>query len=377
MLKKMLMLMLAMMLGCTPTLAEFPEFENQIPDEPIITENDAVSVTAEYNAGTDRTLYTIALKDGAKFPDGSAVTTDDLLLSWYAYLDPSCTNDCGMGALSISGLQEYRLQTSAETLANARAAMSAIESAGADHAWSASDGWSQELQTAYWTLRSAYDAACTAEYPKCAQAIVDLCKKMLVMDDVGAFGLTAAEVAANEGLSVAYAMLTWGYAEWDGEITLVSTRTRTAWQLGTGIYPTVDDFVTELKAVYGNDLAACWAVETTGSYDPALPDWKTEFLKAAAAAAPTAVTAIEGIRAVDEKTVEVELTGIDMRSEGMLLGMPLLSKAHFADAAQWNPEAGIYGHAFGDVSAIEAALLADGGKHTVQLMETTSDGFLF
>ena len=377
MLKKLLMLTLAMLLGCTPVLAEFPEFENQIPDEPIITENDAVSVTAAYSVETDLTLYTIALKDGAKFPDGSAVTTDDLLFSWYAYLDPSCTDNHGIGALSIPGLQEYRLQTSGETLTSAHAAMAAIENAGADHTWSTSDGWSQELQTTYWTLRNAYDAACAAEYPKCAQAIVDLCKKMLVMDDVGAFGLTAAEIAADEGLSVAYAMLTWGYATWKDDTTLLSTRTRTAWLLGAGVCPTVEDFVAELKAVYGNDLAACWAVETTGSYEPALPDWQGEFLKAAAATAPAAVSAVEGIRIVDEKTIEVALSDIDMRSEGALLGMPLLSKAYFADASQWNPEAGAYGHAFGDVSAIETALLADGGAHTVQLMETASDGFLF
>lgn len=251
--------------------------------------------------------------------------------------------------------------------------MAEIEKAGADHVWTESDGWSAELQQTYWSLKSAYDEACRNEYPNCVRAIVDFCREMLLADGVGAFGMSAEQIAADEDLCVAYAMLTWGYAVWEDDAILTSTRTRTAWQLGSGICPTVDDFVHELKAVYGDDLAACWAVETTGTYSPALPDWKTGFLKAAAAENPTAVLSVEGVRVIDEKTVEVTLPGIDMQSEGALLGVPVLSLKHFGDGALWNPAEGRYGHPFGDVSAIEAALTEDGGKHSIVLLETVSD----
>lgn len=376
MLRNIVALILVMLLGCIPALAEFPEFENQIPTEPMVTENEFVAVTAEYDAAADLTRYEIRLKEAAQFPDGSPLTAEDLIFSWYVYLDPGYAGDIELDELDIPGLESYRLQMSADSLSAARSTMAAIAKAD-NRAWSEADPWTKEQHETWQNLQNAYAEACREEYPRCVQSIVDVCRRMLLSDDVGEFGMTAEAVAADEGLTVAYAMMAWGYASCEDNSLLTSSRTRTVWQLDVGAAPTVDDFVAELKAVYDDDLAACWAVETSGAYSPALPDVEAEFLNAAAKTSTDSVPAIEGIRLADGATVEVLLKGIDLRSEGELLGIPMLSRAHFGDSAQWNPEAGLYGHAFGDVSAIENALADDGNAHTSTLVESVSDGFAF
>ena len=125
----------------------------------------------------------------------------------------------------------------------------------------------------------------------------------------------------------------------------------------------------ELKQVYGDDLGACWAVEGTVNYEPQLPDLTGGFLRACYADSPDSVTSISGIRMEDENTVVVELEGIDMHAEAELFGVKLLPLDAYGDAAQWSPDEGLYGHAFGDVSGISNALSADGGAQTVTLLE--------
>ena len=93
------------------------------------------------------------------------------------------------------------------------------------------------------------------------------------------------------------------------------------------------------------------------------------FLRACYADNPDRVTSISGIRMEGENTVVVELEGIDMHAEAELFGVKLLPLDAYGDAAQWSPDEGLYGHAFGDVSGISNALSADGGAQTVTLLE--------
>ena len=378
MFRKLITLATALLLALNLALsavAEFNFFESDVPDEPIETDSELVQIVAEYSAETDLTTYTLRLKDGVQFPDGTAVTMRDVLFSLYVYLDPGYTGASSMAGLSIPGLVNYRAQVSAEHYADAMAAMEAIREAGPEHPWSAEDSWTEVAQTAYWSLANAYETACEAEFPVCARHIVDACISQLNADSPGAFGRTPEELLANEELHVAYAMSEWGYARCVDETTLVGVCTETVWQLDDGFAPTLDDFVSELKLAYDGDLGACWAVEAADDYEPALPDMEGEFVRALYAGAPDSVASVEGIRMAEDGSIQIDLTGVDMRSESELFGHPVLSLSFFGDAALWSPETGGYGHAFGDTAAIDSAVAQDGGAHSVVLLEPSGNDF--
>lgn len=366
MLKRMLISMLILLLTALPAVSalaepfsDFEDLTNEIPEEPVVTDADGVTVTAEYDAVSDLSRYTATLKDGA------GVTARDVLFSLYYYLDPGCTEKTGLAGLDVSGLDSYRLQLSPEHIAEATADMEAIRDAGREHIWSETDPWTEAEQTAYWKLSDEYAATCEAEYPTCVKHIVDACS----LDWVAIGDWTAEQVAADEGLKIANAMVQWGYAHAEDDGSIVGARTGTVWNLRDGYAPSIDDFVNELKQVYGDDLGACWAVEGTVNYEPQLPDLTGGFLRACYADNPDHVTSVSGIRMEDENTVVVELEGIDMHAEAELFGVKLLPLDAYGDAAQWSPDEGLYGHAFGDVSGISNALSADGGAQTVTLLE--------
>ena len=166
MLKRMLISMLILLLTALPAVSalaepfsDFEDLTNEIPEEPVVTDADGVTITAEYDAVSDLSRYTATLKDGA------GVTARDVLFSLYYYLDPSCTEKTGLAGLDVSGLDSYRLQLAPEHIAEATADMEAIRDAGREHIWSETDPWTEAEQTAYWKLSDEYAAACEAEYP--------------------------------------------------------------------------------------------------------------------------------------------------------------------------------------------------------------------
>lgn len=326
--------------------------ENVPPEEPIVTEGEHIRVTAEYDPDAGFTRYTAELTGSPTFSDGTPMTAQDLIFSLYVYLDPGYTGEIPMHDVDIVGLESYRRQVSEERLSAACTAMENIIEAGAEHAWSEDDGWTEEQQTFYWDLHAQYAAACEGEFTACAQAIVDYCCAMLETDARGAFGLTSAEISADEGLRTAYAMLQWGYATADGS-ALTAKRSGTVWNLDS-VRPSAADFANELILAYNGDLAACWAIEATGTYEPALPELNVPeaFLAHLIGEERDGILSISGIRMVDETTLEIEVEGVDMRSAGALFCQPVLSTAADGDEAQWNPEAGLYGHPFGDVSGV-------------------------
>lgn len=53
-------------------------------------------------------IYTFKLKEGMKFSDGTPVTADDVMFSYYVFLDPTYDGASTMFALPIVGLNAYR-----------------------------------------------------------------------------------------------------------------------------------------------------------------------------------------------------------------------------------------------------------------------------
>lgn len=356
MVRKLLSLLLSAILlltgfsGCFAEQDDFDrnELEIYIPTEPIVTEDRFIRVSAEYLPDANLSRYTATLMNAPTFVNGSPVTAKDLLFSLYVYLDPGYPQFLYMRYLPIAGLESYLLQASEERLSAAAETMTAIAAAGKDHVFSADDPWTDALQTAYWNLHDEYVAACELEFIHCADAIVDYCaQNMLAFDSRGAFGRAPAEIAEDEGLHIAYAMVQWGYATADGNL-LTGKRSGAVWNLDE-TQPSLEDFVNELSIAYEGDLAACWAVETTGSYTPMLPDVEQQFLEIYLGNEKDSITSVSGIRMIDDTTIEIDLVGVNIREAGTLFGMPVLSLAACGDAEQWAPESGLYGHAFGQI----------------------------
>ncbi len=74
----------------------------------------AGSISAEQIDGDNgqvQTKYTVKVQEGMKFTDGEPVTIDDVLFTYYVYLDPNYDGMGTMNTLPIVGLNEYKYDT--------------------------------------------------------------------------------------------------------------------------------------------------------------------------------------------------------------------------------------------------------------------------
>ena len=105
----------------------------------------------EYDEATDTTKYTARLRVGMKFSDGEPVTADDIIFTYYTFLDPSYVGSTTLSSYDIVGLKDYQTQTTSEVYDKYAAMADAIYAAGADHVWAATDTWTKEQQDDFWT----------------------------------------------------------------------------------------------------------------------------------------------------------------------------------------------------------------------------------
>ena len=68
----------------------------------------------EYDEATDTTKYTARLRVGMKFSDGEPVTADDIIFTYYTFLDPSYVGSTTLSSYDIVGLKDYQTQTTSE-----------------------------------------------------------------------------------------------------------------------------------------------------------------------------------------------------------------------------------------------------------------------
>lgn len=331
--------------GTISAMAESFEVKKEAPEEPIVTDAEFIHVSCAYDAETNRSIYTLTLKDGAP------VSAQDVLFTWYVYLDPSYAGEVSLSELSIPGARSYRMQYAQDRIDSTLAELTAIRVAGSNHEWSESDGWTADAQETWQRLNAEYLAAGTEGFPLLAEEIIRYCSAHVH----AALDRTADEIAANESLEVAYAMVEWGHALYqDGRLT--TKHSPFYWDITAGDYPTLDDYAEELRLLYDGDLGRAWSYEcpNADASMPELPDVETAFIEAMLSDAHDSVTSIAGIRMIDDVTLEIELEDVDMRSEGALFGIPMLCLSECGDETQWSPEDGLYGHPFGDVSDVDA-----------------------
>lgn len=65
-------------------------------------------ISSVYDKKRDITTYTITLDETADTATGTSITADDLLFNYYLRADAGYTEDGGISALPITGLNEYR-----------------------------------------------------------------------------------------------------------------------------------------------------------------------------------------------------------------------------------------------------------------------------
>lgn len=256
------------------------------------TYNGPANISMEENADGTVT-YTVQIRDDLKFHDGTPVTIDDAIYTFYAYFDPTYDGSATLYSNDIVGLQEYR--TGMATLA------SLIGNAGRDN--TDFTNFTQEQQDAFW---AAVDDGGT----KFAQEIVDY-------------------MMENGATDVASAAAGWAYPDLPADATAT-------------------DFFEAIGANYDWNFSACEA-ETAGT---ALSDLIPEDVYAMGTQGVEtgdAAANVSGIVRVDDYTMTVTTNGVDATMIYQLSINPCSYK-YYGDESLYDYENNSFGFTKGDLS---------------------------
>ena len=303
----------------------------------------------EYDEATDTTKYTATIRQDLKFSDGEPVTADDIIFTYYTYLDPSYTGSTTLSSYDIVGLKDYQTQTTSDVYDKYDALADEIYAAGIDHEWVETDGWTLEQQEDFW---ARVNTAVTAE----AEAIVAYVMENYVDYAPDYFNMTVDEITANTDAQVAFGMAMWGFGERGEDGSFTSAATETVWNL-TDAFPTVDDYAAEIMAAYGNDIQEAFPYESAAGTD-VYAAVKTAFIglwgPQDEAMGTEGVPNITGIVKVDDYTVEVTVNGYSAPAVYTILGIQVTPLHYYGDAAMFDYENNKFGFEYGDLSKQES-----------------------
>ena len=179
------------------------------PEAGIDVPSYAYEYKQEISADNSTSTYTFVLKNKLTFSDGQPITAKDVLFSMYVLCDPKYDGSSTFYTMNIQGMKEYRLQTSADTLAMVDKILAAGIQNGENNTLviNPADGVTMEQQEKFW---SYYDAAGA----KFAQEIIDYVNNNY-SGYIGSYfaPFTAEQVAADDDLKAAFGMVMWGYGE--------------------------------------------------------------------------------------------------------------------------------------------------------------------
>lgn len=279
----------------------------------------AYSYTQEVSDDKSTSTYTFVLKNGITFSDGEPVTAKDVLFTIYTLCDPLYDGSSTFYSMDVQGLNEYRLQTSAETLTVADAIVTAGISTGDDGSltYPAADGATAEQQAAFWGYLDQAGE-------KFTQEIVDYVMNNYLSDDfVQTYlspDLTAEEVKASDFLTVAYGMALWNYGTHDVDFPYVDGQFTDAfgnvYDEATGL--TVKDYWNDIVAAYGYDLSDA-GINCEKAGDMRIEDYVRDLYIANEGSVSGGVASISGITSgtttcddgVDREYVQIIINGID------------------------------------------------------------------
>ena len=237
--------------------------------------------------------YNVQLRDDLKFHDGSDVTVDDIIFTFYSYFDPTYDGSATLYSNDIKGLAAYRSGMS--TLA------SLIGNAGRDN--TDFTYFTQEQQEAFW---AAVDDGGT----KFAQEIVDY-------------------MMENGATDVASAAAGWNYPDLPADATAT-------------------DFFEAIAAAYDWNFSACEA-ETAGTALSELIPEDVYAMGTQGVETGEAAPNVEGIVRVDDHNMSVVTNGVDATMIYQL-GINPCSMKYYGDESLYDFENNKFGFTKGDLS---------------------------
>ncbi len=310
----------------------------------------AADTSVDYDEATDTTVYTARLRVGMMFSDGTPVTADDVIFTYYTYLDPSYVGSTTLGSYDIVGLKDYRTQTTSDVYDKYAALVEGIYAAGPDHEWSDADEWTAEQQSDFWArLEEAWKAD--------VQSIVTYVNANYRDAYAESYSTyTPEQIAGNEGMEIMFGMVMWGFGSIDDNGALVTAYTEKTFDLVSS-FPTLDDFYEETYVAYEGDPAAYAAVESPNEVD-VLGNVKSQWIgywgPLDEAMGGEGVPNIAGIVKVDDYTVQVTLNGFEAPAVYSILGIQVTPLHYYGDVAKYDYENNMFGFDFGDLSKQES-----------------------
>ena len=300
----------------------------------------------EYDEASDTTKYTATLRVGMKFSDGKSVTADDLIFSYYTFLDPTYVGSTTLSSFDIVGLDDYRTQTTSEVFDKYAAIAEAILAAGSDHVWAATDTWTQEQQEDYWTRFNNIwtDSVVSIVAYVNANYLADYGEAVM--------GLTPEVIAENEGTKIAFGMALWGFGGMEDDQFVAAPSGNTFDLITT--FPTIEDYYNETYAAYEGDLAAFGSVEPVDAPADLVGVLNSSFIglwgPKDESMGGEGVPNIAGIVKVDDYTVEVTVKGFSAPAVYSILGIQVSPLHYYGDVAKYDYANNMFGFDFGDLS---------------------------
>ncbi len=307
-------------------------------------------LSVEYDEAADMTTYTAKIKPGVLFSDGEEMTADDLIFTYYVYLDPSYTGSTQLASFNIIGVADYRTQTTADVYAKYADLGVSIYEAGKDHEWSADDAWTQEQQTFFWTaLEEGWKNDVASIINTCLTAYAGYVEQFV--------GVTPEVALENDGYGVIAGMALWGFGDMDTETGMFTASTSgTVYDTKNGEFPTLDDYYNETVMKYEGDPVAYASVESPDGVD-VLGEAYNGFIAEYGPKDDSmtgGIPNIAGIKKLDDYTVEVTTIGFEAPAVYSILGLEVAPMHYYGDAALYDYDNNMFGHPFGDLSLVQS-----------------------
>jgi len=322
-----------------------------------------------YDKDLDITTYSYKMREDLKFSDGVPVTIDDVLFTYYVYLDPAYNGSTTLSSYNIVGLQSYRTQIPEANLDDVLPVVEAVKAAGFNYEMKEGDLFTKEQYDAYYVPAKAL-------WLEDVKGIVDYVFANYAKDYAeGTLGYKYEDVEKSEGLKVALGMALWGFGgadteekevdgkkvtEFTGKFTTSDGKT---FDLKKNEFPTLEDYFNATFAAYKGDIDAYLETEsatgaTTDAINSAL---MTKIAEDQHIDLSKGVSHVSGIKRIDDYSLEVQVKGFSAPAVYSILGLSITPMHYYGDPEQWDYEAGKFGHPFGDLSVVQSKTAAPMG----------------
>ncbi|MDO4749440.1 MAG: ABC transporter substrate-binding protein [Eubacteriales bacterium] len=284
------------------------------------------------------TTLRIRLRDDLRFSDGTPVTADDLLFTYYVLLDPDYVGANSLRDSAIAGLRDYSTGTPAALYDRYAALFDSVYNDG-DYADS---DYAAEVENA---IREAWIDS--------IRGIVDYCAVNYMNYAEAYTGYTSEEIREHEGLRVMFGMYMWNFANFDEAGNLVGAVSGTTWDLSES-FPTIEDFYSECLTAYAGDPVSYWNIEL-GEGTDVVTSAKNRLISEWAAKDPYytgQVTTVSGLVRTDDYSVELTVSEFSASDIFKYCDVYIAPMHFYGDPDLYDYEAGSFGFPAGEVGTV-------------------------